>query len=40
MPVGVLLEGVSYHAVLGFLVARYLEIKVKKEQIAANECVY
>ena len=33
-------EWVSYHAVLGLLVARHLKIKLKKEQVASNECVY
>ena len=29
-----------YRAVLGLLVARHLEMKLKKEQVASNECVY
>ena len=33
-------EWVSYHAVLGLLVARHLKIKLKKEQAVSNECVY
>ena len=36
MSVGVLFEQVSYRAVLGLLVARYLEIKLKKEQAAST----
>ena len=38
--VDVLFESVSYCAVLGLLVARYREIKLKKKQVASNECVY
>ena len=28
------------HAVLCLLVAEYLKIKLKKEQVATNECLY
>ena len=38
--VGALFEWVLYRAILCLLVAGYLEIKLKKEQVASSECVY
>ena len=40
VSVGVLFEWVSCRAVLWLLVAGYLNIKLKKEQVASNECIY
>ena len=37
MPVGILFKWVLYRTAL---VAGYLEVKLKKEQVASNECVY
>ena len=37
---GVLFEWALYRAVLGLLVAGYLEIKLKKEQVASNQYIY
>ena len=38
--VGVLFKRVLYRSVLCLLLAGHLEIKLKKEQVASNECAY
>ena len=40
VPVGHLFDWVLYHAVIDLIVVEHLKIKLKKEQVASNECVY